>query len=289
MDDNQEFDSVEEETLTETPEDSEESHLEPPEHWSQDHRELFVNQPREVQEFLLDRHKAMEGDYTRKSQELAKYKKLGETLEESFSPYRQDFEMNGLDETGAVKQLLAVHDLLKRNPEEGLTWLAQQYNYQPSTDYEQDSGYDEYADPETLALRRELNEIKTGLNQFQQAQQQQAQKEVINRFNSFQSQTDSTGNLAHPLYDDVKHTMAKLYQQGFTDLDQAYKMSVAASPDLQAKEREIQAEYERKQKLKTVSNAKKAAQGVKSTSGNTKQSEVLTTREVLERYWSEHS
>ena len=45
--------------------------LEPPQHWPAEKKELFRSQTPEAQQFLLERHKAMEGDYTRKTQELA--------------------------------------------------------------------------------------------------------------------------------------------------------------------------------------------------------------------------
>jgi hypothetical protein len=45
--------------------------LEPPQHWPEEKKQLFRAQSPEAQQFLLERHKAMEGDYTRKTQELA--------------------------------------------------------------------------------------------------------------------------------------------------------------------------------------------------------------------------
>ncbi len=48
----------------EPPEDD----LAPPIHWSDEDKAVFENQTPEARRFLLERHRAMEGDYTRKSQ-----------------------------------------------------------------------------------------------------------------------------------------------------------------------------------------------------------------------------
>jgi len=45
--------------------------LEPPAHWSEEKKEVFRRLTPEAQRFLLDRHREMEGDYTRKTQLLA--------------------------------------------------------------------------------------------------------------------------------------------------------------------------------------------------------------------------
>jgi hypothetical protein len=45
--------------------------LEPPQHWSEEHKATFREQSPEARKFLLDRHRQMEGDYTQKTQQLA--------------------------------------------------------------------------------------------------------------------------------------------------------------------------------------------------------------------------
>ena len=45
--------------------------LEPPQHWPEEQKELFRAQTPEARRFLLERHRQMEGDYTRKTQLLA--------------------------------------------------------------------------------------------------------------------------------------------------------------------------------------------------------------------------
>src|SRR5688572_17361777 len=48
---------------------------EAPQHWPADKREMFAKLPSEAQRLLLDRHKEMEADYTRKTTELSEQRK----------------------------------------------------------------------------------------------------------------------------------------------------------------------------------------------------------------------
>ena len=59
------------EQLVENDQPAEQDEFEPPQHWSEEHKATFREQSPEAKKFLLDRHKAMEGDYTQKTQQLA--------------------------------------------------------------------------------------------------------------------------------------------------------------------------------------------------------------------------
>ena len=52
--------------------------VEAPQHWSQQDREFFTRQTPEAQQWLLQRHRSMEGDYTRKQQEAAEWRRQNE-------------------------------------------------------------------------------------------------------------------------------------------------------------------------------------------------------------------
>ena len=53
------------------PPETQANELEPPQHWSEEHKATFREQSPEARQFLLDRHRQMEGDYTQKTQQLA--------------------------------------------------------------------------------------------------------------------------------------------------------------------------------------------------------------------------
>ena len=76
------------ESPQETPERKEEvkdaptngQQAEAPAHWSEEDKALFRSQPKDVQDFLLKRNKALESDYGRKTQQLAEQKRRLEKL-----------------------------------------------------------------------------------------------------------------------------------------------------------------------------------------------------------------
>lgn len=251
--------------------------LKAPEHWPDDKKELFNKQPEEVQGYLLERHKEMEADYTRKSQARASDIKLAEGLHSALDPYRQDFESQGVDEVGAVKALLEAHAKLKANPAEGLMWLAQQYGYNPQLPEVDNSGYDSqdedgaYIDPDIQALKNELASMKGELNKYQAQQQGNAQQNYYTSLSDFVNAKDDEGNEQNPLAGEVRKDITRLMQVGVAkDFPTAYKMAIAGNSEIQEKLSEHQNQTAKqiaeKKRLEAVSKAKKAAKGVKSSS-----------------------
>jgi hypothetical protein len=269
---------VEEVEVEEEPEDvaedEEDEPLEPPQHWAAKHKEVFSSLDREGQEFLLERHKDMEGDYTRKMQEIAPLRKKYDSLEDVFGPHRQELAILGLDEVSAVRQLLAIREQLKTDPQATLMSLAQEFG----VDFTQS---EDDTDPAVLSLRNELNQIKTQQAQKDLEAQQQSQNTLIQQVEDFRTATDESGNLKHPLFEELRDDMGKLIEVGFAaDLDDAYSQALARrspeSSNQPAKKEDVK--EERKEKVR---KAKKAAAGVKSTGAAIK-SDSLTLREELE-------
>ena len=61
--------------------------LKAPQHWPKDFSEQFDSWQPEVQHLFKERYDAMESDYTKKTQGLAKYKKRNEALDEIYGPF----------------------------------------------------------------------------------------------------------------------------------------------------------------------------------------------------------
>ena len=160
-------DEAEEETA-EAPE------LEPmaaPNHWPKDFAGKFEALEPAAQHMFMERYKDMEGDYTRKTQEIAKYKKRNEAFDEIMQPFKGDFERAGMDEVGAVRQLLAAHDYLRKDPQNAITWLANQYGVDMYVIGNDSAAEDEFADPQVKQLQQQVAQL-TGFIQNQQTQQQ---------------------------------------------------------------------------------------------------------------------
>ncbi len=270
----------EEESEDEFDEESEEVEpLEAPQHWAPADQERFKSLPKEAQEFVLDRHRSMEADYTRKTQEIASIRKRGEALEEVISPYRQDFSLAGMDDVAAIRQLFAVHDSLKRDPTNTVKWLAQQYG----ADLTQT---DEDVDPQVARLQQQIHQMHQEQQRVHTAQQEQQQQALVNQIKAFEEEKDEGGKLKHPHFITVYDDMTKLLQSGVANsLEDAYTRAVYMRPELQQSLQQEQLEQEKQkqkaEKAKQAKRAKKAASGVKSSGASVKKETPTSLRDEI--------
>jgi len=231
-----------------------------PKHWPKEEQEIFNTWDANVQHQVMDRYKAMEGDYTKKTQALAKYKKRNESLDEIYGPFRDDFQRAGMDEVAATRQLLAAHKYLREDPQQALKWLAKSYGVDLTAVNDDTAIEDEYADPQMKAMQQQIAQLQgTITNQQQQAQNMQKQ-EVQAMIDNFQTAKDADGNLKHPHFDVVQNQMSGLISSGVAkDIASAYEMAVYANPETRAKVLDEKVKKETKQEVKAeaVQKAKK--------------------------------
>ena len=231
-----------------------------PKHWPKEEQEIFNAGDANVQHQGMDRYTAMEGDYTKKTQALAKYKKRNESLDEIYGPFRDDFQRAGMDEVAATRQLLAAHKYLREDPQQALKWLAQSYGVDLKAVNDDTAVEDEYADPQMKAMQQQIAQLQgTITNQQQQAQNMQKQ-EVQAMIDNFQTAKDADGNLKHPHFDVVQNQMSGLISSGVAkDIESAYEMAVYANPETRAKVLDEKVKKETKQEVKAeaVQKAKK--------------------------------
>lgn len=285
VDEESEEESDDEDTEDETEDDESDDEseevepLEAPQHWAPADQERFKSLPKEAQEFVLDRHRSMEADYTRKTQEIAFIRKRGEVLEEVISPYRQDFSLAGMDDVAAIRQLFAVHDSLKRDPTNTVRWLAQQYG----ADLTQT---DEDVDPQVARLQQQIHQMHQEQQRVQTAQQEQQQQALVNQIKAFEEEKNEGGKLKHPHFITVYDDMTKLLQSGVANsLDDAYTRAVHMRPELQQSLQQEQLEQEKQkqkaEKAKQAKRAKKAASGVKSSGASVKEDTPKSLRDEI--------
>ena len=235
---------------------------EAPQHWPAEKRETFAKLPREAQDLVLERHKEMEADYTRKTMELAEQRKPLDEFTKLFEPAKQRLELAGLTPAQVTRQLLAAQSLIETNPVEGLKWLAQSYKVDLSTLVPKE---DEYVDPAYKALRDELNQLKSQLSQREQAVQRQNAEAVQKTITDFSSSKNADGTAKYPHFDSLRNLMGPIVADGKT-LEQAYELASYTLPEVReriaseaAKAAQVEAlkkaEEERKQKAKDVKGA----------------------------------
>jgi hypothetical protein len=232
-----------------------------PNHWPKDFAAKFEALDAPAQHLFMQRYKDLEGDYTKKTQAIAKYKKRQDAFDEIMAPFKSQFERAGMDDVGAVRQLLAAHDYLRKDPQNAIAWLANQYGVDTSAIGSDPAAEDEFADPLVKQLQRELAQLK-GFIQNQETQQQSIEQASTQSFiDQFAAETDASGNPAHPHFETVRSVMGSLISSGnATDLKSAYDMAVYANPELRQAELERAAAKQSQAKVKTeaVQKAKKA-------------------------------
>tara|TARA_R100001460_G_scaffold44820_3_gene81732 strand:+ start:2363 stop:3448 length:1086 start_codon:yes stop_codon:yes gene_type:complete len=235
--------------------------LEAPSHWPKDFAKEFSTMPPEAQHLFMQRYKQMEGDYTQKTQGIAKYKKRQEQFDEIMQPFRGDFERAGMDDVAAIRQLLAAHDYLRKDPQNAISWLANQYGVDMAAVSNDPAAEDDYTDPTVKALQQQVAQL-TGFIQNQQTQQQsQVQASTQSLIDQFAQEKDDKGNPAHPHFDAVSNHMGVLIQNNVApDLATAYDMAVMADPKLRQEKLDSYAKSQAQTSVQSdaVAKAKKA-------------------------------
>jgi len=247
----------------EVADDDEVPGVEAPAHWSNDFKDSFNALPPEAREVFLQRYKDMEGDYTRKTQEVADIRRRASALDEVMQPFRDEFARAGLDDIGAVRQLLGAHKFLRESPGQAIAWLAQNYGVSTDALGATEQADDDFADPQVKQLRDQVSQLQGYLQNQAQQQQQAAVADTQLQIDNFAQATREDGSLAHPHFDAVRTTMGGLIQSGVAqDMDSAYEMAVYASPELRGSLIDQQAEKvtAAKKQQENVRKAKRAQQ-----------------------------
>jgi len=233
-----------------------------PNHWPKDFAGKFEALEPAAQHMFMERYKDLEGDYTKKTQALAQYRKRQEAFDEIMQPHKSDFERAGMDEVAAVRQLLAAHDYLRKDPQNAINWLANQYGVDVGAVGNDPALEDEYADPQVKQLQQQVAQL-TGFIQNQQTQQQsQVQASTQSLIDQFAAETDANGNPKHPHFERVRGVMGTLISsENAKDLNSAYEMAVYADPELRQEQVKAMAAAQSQDSVKTeaVKKAKKAA------------------------------
>lgn len=268
--------------------------LEPPAHWSLDHQELFRRQPEEVQQWMLDRHKDMEGDYTRKQQEIA-------PLRRSVDKWDAYLQQIGVTPDIAFDYLMEAERLLRSGtPEQkrqALTKIANDYGINLEAPRANGEDTDEYEDPTIRKvvepLQQEIGQLKSTLQTREQQDQAVQAEEAAKRVQDFKEAKTDDGKLAHPYYDEVEQDMIKLAQADIRsgtqpDLEDLYNRAIWSNPTVREKllaaQRHAAAKEEQKRRQEKAKKAERASSSVTgSQSGETEQPTKL--RDQIEQAW----
>lgn len=265
-----------------------------PEHWSEDDKAAFKALDSKAKNWLLSRHKAMEGDYTRKTMELAKDRKKVEKLaavDKVFEQYKDDLMASGVDEARATAELMEAYRQLRRDPKAVLQRLAQTYGVElQSSKAEELSGGNI---PEWDQLKNEIGQLKAGMQQQMQQQILQSIRMGQHKINNLKEAKDETGRELYPHFESLLPEMLMLAHADVAmgkqpDLNDLYERSGWSHPTIRqefiAAQQQSAAKQKAEQNRAKVEAAKKAGvsvYGVPATDGGSKRP-ARTLREELE-------
>ena len=280
------------------------SGTEPPANWSAKDKATFKGLAPEAQKFLLDRHKAMEGDYIKKTQAIAAFKREYEPVDKIFEPYRDRMKAGGwtpaklVEAWGNVEKRLMEGDGvnvvagLVQGYKIDLGQVARTLGLRPRQQQANGNGAAQPAQPQhdPLSLSpdhpvvRQLNSIQERLAAEDRARadevrrrQTAAETRVMGEIEEFKSAQDDKGNLLYPHFDDVEAAMAQLAQSANAtgkplSLKDLYETAVWANPStrdamLAARERAQQEKATEEARAKAA-RARKAASSVTGAPGS---------------------
>lgn len=240
--------------------------IEPPSNWPVADKERFKEWPETAQKQFLDRYKAMEADYTKKTMANADFTKEYGAIDEMFTPYKGQLRQAGFSPATAVRAWMAAEQALM-NPQtrdEALKTIAGNYGIDLAklAGVQAASPVPQAVDPANMTEEQQLEamlnpflkkatapyeqqiaELKTKLSQFDQFQTNSRQAEfgriqsnIMTEIQTFATAKDAAGNLAHPYFADVEANMATTLagyhamKMPAPPLQELYDMAVYANP-----------------------------------------------------------
>ena len=255
---------------------------EAPAHWSKEHKEAFAKIPPEHKQFVIQRYKDMEGDYTRKTQEIASERKSVEAIKNAFEPIRGELQGSGISEANAIQRLVNAHVSLQRDPLNTLKLLAEQYGVNLS---QLADGNEEFITQDTVQLRNELQqlraenqELKNNFNGFVQTNQQRDVETMSSLIDDFGARKDASGNAQYPHLNELMGDMqrfirpAKNTAEAEAILKDAYERALWANPETRqkalAEQKKIEFANVEKERLAALNKAKRASTSLNGAGGD---------------------
>jgi hypothetical protein len=205
-----------------------------PKTWTKEALAEWATIPPRAQTEILKR----EEDFLRGITQYKEAAELGAAYSKVVEPYMPVLAAENVNPIGLFQSFAANHYLLSRGSDEQKVELAAQlingYNIPlgPLLNFMAESGETRQPDPEVVSLRRELNDLKFGLNNRSQAEHNARIEDLGREIDAFAADT-----AAHPYFDEVANDIHNLFKAGLAkDLTEAYEKAVYANPVTRAKE-----------------------------------------------------
>lgn len=219
-----------------------------PSRWPEDRRKAFEALPEDAKRILLEREKEFNTGLTQNAQKSADSVKKLEAINSHFQDHhRREMQAAGLDEAGAIRDLLSRHDAFNRDPVGYGAAVAKQLGkgdpalyiaelikrtgvtpdklfpgyqpqgQQPQADPAAPPPVDEWEDPAIVEMKRELGELKQFYQQqrdreSQTAKEQQdaAKRQFYEQVEAFETAVNTDGTPKYPHIGSVINEVIRL-------------------------------------------------------------------------------
>lgn len=192
-----------------------------PSSWSPAAKAEFDKLPAPVQQAVAKREQEIDQGLRRKAEELKRY----EPLEQVLAPRRDLWAAQGMDETQAIKTLLAAQDLLEKNPMQGLEYLAKAYGVNLSGQAQ--APQPGQPAPAQAGQAPEIEQLRAQVAQLQQSVQYSQTAPLVSEVEAFFSDP------ANLYAENVRSDMARLLETGMAStLKDAYDKACRVRDDI---------------------------------------------------------
>jgi hypothetical protein len=251
-----------------------------PKHWAERDKQIFGKLDGRTKQWLLQRHKEMEGNYTKKTMELSEERKRYSEFTSVFTPYREELQRRGLSEVQAAAELLRLYQ------EQGLgRGVSNADAAKPPTH-------------EVENLKKSFGELQQVFQQQQRQQQQLAIRIGQQKIKDLIDSKDETGQSKHKHFDKLLPTIlmlahADLLQGREPQLGDLYERAKWTDAEIRQAELAAQLDAAEKQRAASRRDKRQAAGNAgssiygKSAPGHATNRPARTLREELEAAFRE--
>lgn len=230
--------------------------------WSPEAKKAYNELPKSVKEAIHKREEEISRGFRNYSEKVAEYGQY----DKIFAPYQNELKLAGYTPVSYTEKMLAVSDLLEKDPIRGIAWIANEYGVdlqqllagaraqQPHLPQQHQQPGAINRDPNVERLQRQVN----GLHQYISSTIERSAAQEI------QAVASDPKNI---YYENVKSDMASLIQAGLAvSAQDAYDKACNLNPEIRAimqedQKKRIASQYEQSASLQ---RAKAASQNLRS-------------------------
>jgi hypothetical protein len=223
--------------------------------WSSDERARFTSLPKDAQDFVLARQKAMEGNYNRKLTEAGEFRKSVEPLAHVTQEHADYFASLGAAPHEAIRNMVQVSRVLDTGTYAQKVQILQQLAHNYGLPFALQQAEDPHAPggqryAEIYDQRVELANTRAQLEQIRRAHEESQQQTFVSQVNAFASTQDANGQPKYPFFEQVRGAMSQMMLAGqAATLEDAYAKAVGPiQAAIDAERSRVKAETERLQR-----------------------------------------